>query len=124
MLISQAFPSNYLKASDLQGRTVTATIESCELEELGDATKPVLRFRGQSKGAVLNKTNALNLAAAYGEDTAGWIGKSVQLSSQKVQYQGRLVDGLRVSVPAQAAAEAFQAPVAEEAPPFDDEINF
>ena len=104
MLITDAFPSNFLKAADLNGRTVTVTIESCDLESIGDGeTKPVLRFRGQSKGMVLNKTNALALAAGYGDDTSAWIGLPVQLSSQKVSFQGRIVDGLRVSVPAPAA---------------------
>jgi hypothetical protein len=35
MNINNAYPSKYLKASDLDGRNVTVTIKSAELEEIG-----------------------------------------------------------------------------------------
>ena len=35
MNINEAFPSKYLKASDLDGKNVTVTIKSAELEEIG-----------------------------------------------------------------------------------------
>ncbi len=60
MNINEAFPSKYLKASDLDGKNVTVTIKSAELEEIGfdKEQKLVLSFVGTDKSMVLNKTNA------------------------------------------------------------------
>ena len=75
MRISDAYPSNYLKASDLQGRTVVVTIDHCDIEDIGDERKPILYFQGKQKGMVLNKTNANNVSVLYGDDTDDWIGR-------------------------------------------------
>ncbi len=69
MKINEAFPSNYLKAADLQDREVTVTMADVKMEKLGDDSRPVLYFRGKEKGLVLNKTNANNIASRYGDDT-------------------------------------------------------
>ena len=118
MKISDAFPSNYLKAADLNGRTIPVTIADCQLEDLGGESKPVLRFVGKDKGCVLNKSNASVLADAFGDETSAWNGKKIELYSEKVFFQGRMVDGLRVRIPPQPAA----VPAAED---FDDaDIGF
>ena len=61
MNISEAFPSNYVKAADLNGKPRPLTIRTCVMEELGQgsgkAMKPVLYLNGAQKGLVLNKTN-------------------------------------------------------------------
>lgn len=44
----------------------------------------------------MNKTNCNALAFKFGDDTDGWIGKSVQLFSEPVYFQGKTTDGLRV----------------------------
>ena len=41
--------------------------------------KPILYFDGKEKGMVCNKTNAKTVASLYGNDVAGWIGKSIAL---------------------------------------------
>ena len=103
MKISQAFPSKWLKADDLQGREVKVQIQSCTLEQVSDGedkeTKPVLYFTGKQRGLMMNKTNAARIADAYGDDTDGWVGKDVILFPDKTSFQGRIVDCIRVRTP-------------------------
>jgi hypothetical protein len=108
MRISAAFPSTYLKAADLQGRTVPVAIDRVELEEIGGEHKPILYFQGKEKGLVLNKTNANNIAAVYGDDTDDWIGGGIQLFPTMVDFQGRSVEAIRVRVAPRKAASAPQ----------------
>ena len=49
MRISTAFPSDYLKAADLQGRRITVKIARVEMRDVGDDTKPVLYFEARTK---------------------------------------------------------------------------
>lgn len=99
MRVSDAFPSQYLKAADLQGRTVKVTIDRYTFEEVGDDRKPILYFVGKEKGLVLNKTNANEIAFTYGDDMDDWGGKVIELFSMMVSYQGKNMPGLRVRVP-------------------------
>lgn len=99
MQISAAFPSEFLKAADLQGRQVQVVIDRVETRELGDDIKPVLFFQGKDKGVVLNKTNATTIAASYGDETEAWAGQPIVLFSQMVSFQGRMQPGIRVLVP-------------------------
>lgn len=105
MLISQAFPSEFLKAADLLDRTITVVMDHVELKDVGDDTKPVLFFQGKEKGLVLNKTNSNNIALAYGDDTADWAGKELMLYPTMVDFQGRSVPAIRVKVPQPKAAQ-------------------
>lgn len=97
--INDAFPSNYLKAADLKGRNVTVTMDRVEFEVLGDNKKLILYFEGKDRGLVLNKTNANNIANAYGDDTDDWIGKQIVLFEAMVDFQGRTVPAIRVRMP-------------------------
>lgn len=124
MNINDAFPSKYLKASDLQGGQPTVTISHLTVEEVGDnEKKPVVHFVGKEKGIVLNKTNATNIGDAYGPDTDDWTGKRVTLFATWVDFQGRSVEAIRVR-PAANSAPATTPPqqreqVAPVAPHFD-----
>ncbi len=125
MKISGAFPSNYVKASDLNGKPCPLTIRTCVPEELGQGndkeTKPVLYFQDRQKGLVLNKTNATVIADAYGDDTGGWEGKAVEVYPTQVEFKGKLVDGIRLRIvpEAQPQTQPAAAPMADE---FGDEI--
>jgi hypothetical protein len=100
MKISNAFPSKYLKASDLQDRNVEVIMSRVEIEAIGDdERKPVLYFQGKTKGLVLNKTNARAIATGYGDDTAGWQGRSLTLFSAMVDFRGESVEAIRCRVP-------------------------
>ncbi len=96
MNINEAFPSKYLKADDLQGREVTVSIDHVAMEKVGDDNKMALYFRGKQKGIILNKTNAMNIATAYGTDTNNWIGNPVILFPAWVDFQGKSVQAIRV----------------------------
>ena len=85
MKLNEAFPSNFLKADDLNGKQCTMTIESAEVEEIGQgnekASKLVLAFRGAEKKLVCNVTNAKTIAKVLGTDeTDDWIGKEIRIT--------------------------------------------
>lgn len=96
MNINEAFPSNFLKASDLAGGQPTVTISHIKTEEIGEDRKMVLYFVGKEKGIVLNKTNATNIAAAYGPETDDWTGQKVTLFTSWVDFQGKSVEAIRI----------------------------
>jgi hypothetical protein len=58
--------------------------------------KIVLTLRGLRKKAVLNKTNALNLAEAWGKNPRAWIGKPVLVKVEMTQYAGKPTKGIRI----------------------------
>ncbi len=125
MRISAAFPSEYLKAADLQGRQVTVQIDRVEMRDIGDDHKPVLFFQGKEKGVVLNKTNANNISFAYGDDTDAWAGKQVILYEAMVDFQGRSVQAIRIRVPMPTTKAQRQATESENpAKGLNDEIPF
>ncbi len=99
MKISSAFPSNYLKAADLQDRNVMVKMDRVSLEKIGDDEKPVLYFVGKEKGMVLNKTNASNIAVVYGDDTTDWRDQELVLFPAMVDFQGKSVEAIRVRAP-------------------------
>lgn len=100
MRISQAFPSDYIKSSDLSGREVRVVIKKVKIEEVGrdKEERPVIYFEGKEKGMVLNKTNANTIATAFGDDTDDWTGGEVILYAAMTEYQGKPTEGLRVKI--------------------------
>lgn len=97
--INDAFPSNYLKASDLQGSQPVVTIDRVAFEPVGrdKEMKPILYFTGKEKGLVLNKTNAKNIAHLCGSfQTEDWTGFAIRLYSANVEFQGDTVEAIRV----------------------------
>ena len=114
MRIDTAFPGQYLKAADLQGRSVQVIIDRVEMETVGDKQKPVLYFQGKVKGLALNKTNSNTVAECYGYETDDWHGKTVMLTEVMVDFQGRTVPAIRVRTPSlsQRATATVQRPLA------------
>jgi len=110
--MSEAFPSNWLKASDLQGRTIKVMIQNVVMEDVGDGEKPILTFMGKDKGLVLNKTNANMIVDAYGDETNEWAGKEIEIFPDKTSFKGQIVPCIRVraSQPAPPVAEGEEAP--------------
>lgn len=114
MLISEAFPTKYLKAADLKDQQVRVQMASIEMEDVGDdEMKPVLYFVGKDKGLVVNKTNANNIAAAYGDDTDDWMGQDLILYPTMVDFQGRSVAAIRVRAPKPSERRAPAKPFVE-----------
>lgn len=97
--INDEFPSKYLKAADLHGQAVKVKIKDVISEVVGNDRKLIAYFAGKERGMVLNKTNARTIADVFGDETDNWVGADIELFAQKVDFQGRMVDGLRVRVP-------------------------
>jgi arabinogalactan endo-1,4-beta-galactosidase len=122
MRISDQFPSDYLRAVDLDNKEITVTMTDVRMEQIGEDNKPVLYFQGKEKGMVLNKTNAASIANLYGDDTTDWTGEAITLFSAMVSFQGKTVPAIRVKPPSRKAAA--KKPAAAPAPAVDDEIPF
>jgi len=112
MRISGAFPSDYLKAADLQGRPFVLTVKSIIIDKIGDDQKPIVYFNETERGLVLNKTNANNISVIYGDETDMWVGKQIELYPATTDYQGRTVDCVRIRAP-----QVRQAPMQQPTPP-------
>lgn len=125
MDIDAAYPSKYLKASDLQGRQPTVTIDRVIIEEVGrdKESRPVIYFTGKDKGMVLNRTNANSVASIYGKDTDGWIGRPVTLFVIMTEFNRNMVEALRLK-PAPVHQQAQQprqpAPPIQQPPRFEN----
>jgi hypothetical protein len=104
MKMSEEFPSKYLKAADLGGRETRVTMQNVEREQVGqdsdeDKMKPVLYFKGKSKGLVLNKTNATMISDHYGDDSEEWFDQPLILFSAMVTYAGKTQPAIRCRIP-------------------------
>lgn len=128
MKISQVFPSKYVAAADLNGKTVTLTIQRVTLEEMKDhdnkmIKKPVVWFEKATKGLVLNVTNAKIIANLYGDETDDWKGKRIGIYPTRVQAFGKPQDAIRVreEIPAMSKPVATAAQVEERSGLDDDE---
>jgi hypothetical protein len=97
MRSSDAFPSKYLKSSDVKAKQQIATISHLESEQVGQdkKEKPVLYFEGDVKPMVCNRTNFETIEDAFG-DSDDWPGHKVKIYCAPTSYQGKRVDGIRV----------------------------
>jgi hypothetical protein len=105
----QAYTSPWLKASDLQGRAATVTIETATVEEIRQQTgqkeaRIVVAFAGKSKRLICNKTQALTLAdLAKTEVFANWKGLVVTLEPSTTR-SGQETINIRRGAPAPATS--------------------
>ena len=122
MNINDAYPSNYLRASDLKGRNLPVVIDRIEQEKVGNDTKMVLYFQNKSKGMILNKTNANNIAALYSPETDAWAGRQLVIFEAMVDFKGQTVPALRVRgpQPKDNGHKPAMAPSYPPKPPVDD----
>jgi hypothetical protein len=135
MKISTAFPSKYLRASDVDemGGQLTYTIRKVVMEEVGQdrQEKPVMYFKQVQMGLVLNRTNAARLSASLGDETSAWTDRQIVLETEQVPMRGQLVNSIRVRTEGNFVAERRvptpqEAQVAAQKPLDDlsDEIPF
>ncbi len=99
--VSEVYAGNYLSAAICDQRGLWGRkLEIAEVreEQIRDRKKLVLRFSGVDLQLPLNKTNAMVLAQNFGDDTAGWIGKTVQLVKTMRVFQGKPMDAIAVVV--------------------------
>ena len=99
MNIDSAFPSSWLKASDVE-QDMTLTIKGVTLEKVGQGDdqeyKPVVYFLESNKGLVLNKVNAGVISTLYGHETDDWQGKRITLFQAQVDFRGKPTLAIRV----------------------------
>ena len=94
-------------------------------EEIGQNKdkKPIVYFDKVKKGLVLNKTNAVEIAATHGDQMEGWTGKEIELFSMMVPFQGQNVAAIRLRAVA-AVADVAGTTGAAVAAEFNDPIGF
>ncbi len=112
MNIDSMYPSKYFKAADLQEGPIELLISSVEARDVGgdgkpEDTKPVISFNGQAQSFVLNVTNKETIKAAYGPETTNWTGKRISLYATTTPFSGRMVDCVRVSIPAKTSTDSL-----------------
>ena len=108
MRTSEAFPSKYLKAADLQGKNVLAVMNFVQIERLGDDERPVLYFQGKEKGLILNRTNAEAIAKLYGDEMNDWRGQEIVMFEAMVSFKKETVPAIRVRAPTRNMRQAPQ----------------
>lgn len=123
--------SNFLKAEDLQGKKPALTISTAEVVEkdYGEGPKKqiVLGFSQTDKVLGLNFTNASKIAELTGtEDFNRWVGTTIKLYVEKVKFNNRLVDAIRIfpELPTGIRPDApqqFSGPATATAPAIDDD---
>jgi hypothetical protein len=128
MNIDSAFPSNYLKASDLADKSPVVTIDRIDIEPIGrdKEMKPVIYFQGKEKGLVLNKTNAKKIAELTGsKDTDDWTGCQIRIYASQTEFSGEMVECVRVKAAGAQKAQTKPAPPPEPVQDLEeDEVPF
>jgi hypothetical protein len=122
MNVNDIFPTRFVAAADLNGKSFTLTIRSVTLEDMQShdnktVTKPVAWFTNAAKGLVLNRTNTMIIADLYGPETDAWAGKRITIYATKVRAFGKMEDAIRVREEAPPAT----APAPAIAPPDEDD---
>jgi hypothetical protein len=95
------FKGNYITAVEFGDKVPTLTIADVRMVKLEQddgrqKDKGVIFFSETERGWVLCKTNAMCLAAMFGDDTSAWVGKRVTLVSQMVNVGREKKPGIRV----------------------------
>jgi hypothetical protein len=119
MKIGDAFPSRYMKAHEdvpEDGHRIF-TIADVRMEKIGrgaDAEdKLIVTFHESDKEFVLNKTNATTISGLYGGETDDWAEKRITLYCTFVEFQGKMVPGLRVRPKIPPASKGGTKPAAK-----------
>lgn len=128
MKIGQMMESKFLKKEDCEPPKLV-TIRGFSQQNAGRDDSPEMKwtmsFIEMSKPMVMNSTNLQLCAQALGTDeTNDWIGKQIVLyNDQTVQFQGKLIGGIRIrakrraAAPVQSAAPTYTPPTA---PPMEE----
>jgi hypothetical protein len=124
MLLASSF-DRFLKAGDLGGEK-KFKIKSVSVEEIGrdKKEKPVVWFKNDKRGLVLNTTNRHTLMGAFGDDMEGWAEKIIVIFETTVDMMGKMVPALRVRIPPPKQATAGNGQTAAPAKPKPTLDNF
>jgi hypothetical protein len=120
LLASDYDKSKFLKATDLV-QEKKFRIKTVTEEELGVGNekekKLCVWFTNDPRALVLNKTNNRALRGAFGDNTAGWVGKIILLFPTMVDVRGKLSPALRVRIPAPKVSPSGNGAAAAAPPP-------
>lgn len=122
MNINSAFPSKFLKESDLDEQGELVTIKGVKIEKVGSDNdqKPVVYFSEKDKGLVLNKTNSKKIMSIAGSaETDGWKGVKIVIFPTETEFAGETVGCIRVRAP-KGTRTVEREPQRQSAPPDDD----
>ena len=94
---ADAFPSKYLKSSEVKARPIVATISRVVQEVVGQEKELmwVIHFEDGVKPMVCNKTNFETIEADFG-DSNDWPGHKIKIYCARTSFQGKGTDGIRV----------------------------
>ena len=136
VLASSYDQSKYFRAEDvLQDKILKIKAVTEEMVGQGADQKLVVWFEKTKKGLALNRTNNRTIRGAYGDDTAGWVGKLIVLFPTQTDYRGHQVAAVRVRIPSKSnpkvttgkpnpAVKAEEAGPEQDQPDFDDDVEF
>jgi hypothetical protein len=135
----EVFPSTYYNAKAVAGGPILLTIDSAQVEPVGEGTnkteKLVVRFKEKNSKLLVvtpTKWDAIALIAKS-DDSDEWSGTQIVLEAGKAQLQGKLVDSVnirpprppkRMGAPELVSPKPSAPPVAEVDADFNDEIEF
>jgi hypothetical protein len=124
MRMSEMFPGKWLKKEDVPtpvvGTITRVTREEVNADNGGKELKVVMAFAESNlKPMILNIGNATAVTEMYGDDSANWIGKRVEIyTDPNVMFGGKRIGGLRLRAPSsQGAAPVQPAPAPVPAAP-------
>ena len=127
--LSDAFPSRFLKVTDLTDGPAVAAIKLAELEKIKgfdgkEQPKVVLYFSKKYKPLPLNRTNFESVMDISGSaDSDDWPGTKIEMYATKTTMNGKVMDCVRIRAPG-ATVRPKKAPTDDDEKPFDDEIPF
>lgn len=90
-----------LSAKNLKNKKIKGKIEAVYVETMGkgkdkEKDKLVIEIEQGETRIALNKTNAVVLAKAFGDDYSKWVGKPIIVQTMETTYMGDPVLGLQV----------------------------
>ena len=102
----------FLNAASLGEKPKTVTVSSYEVTVFNSTEKLVLNFNELDEGLVLNQTNAVTLGNAFGDEVDNWVGKSITLWTEQIQFKGESINSIKVKPATKDEAHAgAQSPV-------------
>lgn len=108
MRLNNMFPRKYANGADLNGQSVTVTVQSMTIEKLSPhAGQPpmdrfILHFAETQKGVILSRTLAEQIASIlHADDTDQWIGQKITLFPQPLTVAGKSRIAIRAKKSAQ-----------------------
>jgi len=101
MKIGDMIESKYMKQEDVPDPVIVTIAGLKKVNVARDDEDAdyrwTVKFTEFPKPMVLNVTNLKRLAKALGDDTDGWMGKTVELyTDPDIEYAGKVVGGLRL----------------------------